>query len=85
MAAGAGGPTCGSAASSAGSTRASTKTCKHKDLKAAYDQNLDEAVFAAYGWDSSLTDEEILARLLALNLERAQGGGGESSSARASE
>lgn len=35
---------------------------------------LDEAVFAAYGWPetpSDLSDEEILARLLALNLERA--------------
>jgi type II restriction/modification system DNA methylase subunit YeeA len=32
---------------------------------------LDEAVFAVYGWPTSLTDDEILARLLALNLERA--------------
>jgi hypothetical protein len=32
---------------------------------------LDAAVFAAYGWPKDLTDEEILARLLALNLERA--------------
>jgi hypothetical protein len=32
---------------------------------------LDEAVFAAYGWPSDLTKEEILARLLALNHERA--------------
>jgi type II restriction/modification system DNA methylase subunit YeeA len=32
---------------------------------------LDEAVFAAYGWPSNLTREEILARLLALNHERA--------------
>jgi hypothetical protein len=29
---------------------------------------LDEAVFAAYGWSPSLTDDEILAALLALNL-----------------
>jgi len=29
------------------------------------------AVFAAYGWDASLSDEEILARLLELNRERA--------------
>jgi hypothetical protein len=28
-------------------------------------------VFAAYGWEADLPDEEILARLLALNLERA--------------
>jgi hypothetical protein len=32
---------------------------------------LDEAVFAAYGWPSNLPKEEILARLLALNHERA--------------
>jgi type II restriction/modification system DNA methylase subunit YeeA len=32
---------------------------------------LDEAVFAAYGWPSGLTKEEILSRLLALNHERA--------------
>ena len=29
---------------------------------------LDEAVFAAYGWQPSLTDDELLARLLELNL-----------------
>jgi type II restriction/modification system DNA methylase subunit YeeA len=34
-------------------------------------RQLDTAVFAAYGWPASLTDDEILARLLALNLERA--------------
>lgn len=32
---------------------------------------LDEAIFAAYGWPPDLTDEEILEKLLALNLERA--------------
>jgi hypothetical protein len=32
---------------------------------------LDAAVFAAYGWPADLSDEEILARLLALNVERA--------------
>ena len=32
---------------------------------------LDAAVLAAYGWPMDLTDDEILARLLALNLERA--------------
>jgi hypothetical protein len=31
---------------------------------------LDAAVFIAYGWPVDLPDEEILARLLALNLER---------------
>jgi type II restriction/modification system DNA methylase subunit YeeA len=34
-------------------------------------QKLDRAVFDAYGWPYDLSDEEILARLLALNLERA--------------
>jgi len=29
-------------------------------------------MFDAYGWPHNLTDEEILARLLALNLERAK-------------
>jgi len=33
-------------------------------------KRLEEAVFAAYGWKSELSDEEILERLLALNLER---------------
>lgn len=34
-------------------------------------KKLDSAVFTAYGWPDNLSDEEILARLLALNLERA--------------
>jgi type II restriction/modification system DNA methylase subunit YeeA len=33
-------------------------------------KKLDAAVFAAYGWDPSLSDEAILEKLLALNLER---------------
>ena len=33
-------------------------------------QKLDTAVFAAYAWPVSLSDDELLARLLALNLER---------------
>jgi type II restriction/modification system DNA methylase subunit YeeA len=32
---------------------------------------LDEAVFAAYGWPSDLSDEEVLQSLLTLNLQRA--------------
>lgn len=36
-------------------------------------RKLDDAVLAAYGWDSNLSDAEILEKLLALNLERAQG------------
>ena len=35
-------------------------------------RNLDEAVFAAYDWSADLSDEEILSRLLQLNLERAK-------------
>jgi hypothetical protein len=39
-------------------------------LKELHDR-LDEAVAAAYGWPVDLPDEEILARLVALNKERA--------------
>jgi type II restriction/modification system DNA methylase subunit YeeA len=34
-------------------------------------RKLDDAVFAAYGWEAALSDDEILARLLALNQQRA--------------
>jgi len=34
-------------------------------------RKLDDAVLAAYGWPKDLSDEDILARLLQLNLERA--------------
>jgi hypothetical protein len=34
-------------------------------------KKLDAAVAAAYGWPADLTDEQILEKLLALNLERA--------------
>jgi SAM-dependent methyltransferase len=33
-------------------------------------KKLDEAVFAAYGWKADMSDEEIVAKLLELNLER---------------
>jgi len=39
-------------------------------LKQLHDE-LDKAVFAAYGWPATLTDEQILERLVALNTERA--------------
>ena len=39
-------------------------------LQLAHEQ-LDKAVFNAYGWPDDLADPEILERLLALNLERA--------------
>ena len=32
-------------------------------------RRLDEAVFAAYGWTPSLSDDDLLAALLALNLQ----------------
>ena len=31
----------------------------------------DEAAFAAFGWDPSVSDDQLLEKLLALNLERA--------------
>lgn len=34
-------------------------------------KKLDAAVAAAYGWPADLSDEQILEKLLALNLERA--------------
>ena len=34
-------------------------------------KKLDKAVAAAYGWPADLTDDQILERLLKLNLERA--------------
>src|ERR1051325_4378261 len=40
-------------------------------LKQLHD-DLDTAVFDAYGWPHELTDEEILERLVALNAERAE-------------
>jgi len=39
-------------------------------LKQLHDE-LDQAVFAAYGWPATLSDDEILTRLVALNAERA--------------
>ena len=58
-----------------------TKELKKRTLTNLYNQRpdwldlahrkLDEAVLDAYGWPHDLSDEEILERLLALNLERA--------------
>ena len=36
-------------------------------------ERLDRAVLDAYGWPHDLSDEDMLSRLLALNLERASG------------
>ncbi len=38
-------------------------------LKQAH-AKLDAAVFAAYGWDVGMSDDDLLAALLKLNLER---------------
>ena len=38
-------------------------------------RKLDDAVAAAYGWPTDLSDDDILARLLELNLERAKAQG----------
>ena len=35
-------------------------------------EKLDAAVFAAYGWDPGISDEQLLASLLQLNLEKAK-------------
>jgi hypothetical protein len=35
---------------------------------------LDAAVFAAFGWDPAMSDEQILEQLLALNLSRSATG-----------
>ena len=34
-------------------------------------RDLDEAVAEAYGWEADMSDDEVLTRLLALNIERA--------------
>ncbi|MGA2904692.1 MAG: DNA methyltransferase [Candidatus Korobacteraceae bacterium] len=59
----------------------SEQECKDRTLTNLYNKRpswlaevhrkLDEAVFDAYGWPATLTDSEILERLLALNQERA--------------
>jgi hypothetical protein len=36
-------------------------------------EKLDAAVFATYGWNPGISDEELLERLLQLNLERSKG------------
>jgi hypothetical protein len=43
----------------------------HGEVIADADVRPDLAVLDAYGWPHDLSDEEILSRLLALNLERA--------------
>ncbi|MDQ6694527.1 MAG: class I SAM-dependent DNA methyltransferase, partial [Chloroflexota bacterium] len=48
-------------------------------------KRLDEAVLDAYGWQHDIGDEEILERLLVLNLERAAGVGPEDDDSKAEE
>lgn len=51
------------------------KAIHEKGLVSVLEQihdDLDAAVFAAYGWPPALADEEILERLVALNRERAE-------------
>ncbi|WP_428307274.1 hypothetical protein [Lacipirellula sp.] len=60
---------------------ASAKELKKRTLTNLYNERpawldlvhrrLDEAVFAAYGWSPDLSDDDLLAKLLELNLERA--------------
>lgn len=59
---------------------ASAAELKKRTLTNLYNENptwlrnahrtLDQAVYAAYGWPNDPTDEEILTRLLQLNIER---------------
>ena len=52
--------------------RTLTKLCNARPAWLANcHEKLDAAVAAAYGWPSDLSDDDILERLLALNLERA--------------
>ena len=49
-----------------------TMCCRGRPAWLAFaHRRLDDAVAAAYGWPADLTAEQILERLLALNLERA--------------
>ncbi|SRR5258708_3301587 len=60
--------------------KTSAEESKNRTLTKLYNENptwlkdahreLDEAVFAAYGWPNDLSDEAILARLLNLNMAR---------------
>lgn len=61
-------------AKSAAELKKRTLTALYNERPAWLDhahQKLDAAVAAAYGWPVDLTDEQILGKLLALNLERA--------------
>jgi hypothetical protein len=61
---------------------ASTAELKNRTLTNLYNENptwlqdahreLDDAVLAAYGWPNKLSDQDILMRLLQLNMERSR-------------
>ena len=61
---------------------AATQVLKQRTLTSLYNErpawldnahrNLDEAVANAYGWQLDMSDDEILSKLLALNVERVQ-------------
>jgi hypothetical protein len=79
-----GASTSGASTSGSGDTSGtSDANAKKRTLTNLYNQRptwlelahkrLDQAVFAAYGWKSDLSDEEILEKLLSLNLERSNG------------
>jgi hypothetical protein len=64
----------GFAAASAAALKKRTLTNLYNKSEAwlkAVHKKLDAVVFAAYGWPAGLSDDELLARLLALNLSRA--------------
>lgn len=43
----------------------------HKRKRKSFSSCIALPVFAAYDWDPSMSDDDLLAALLALNLERA--------------
>jgi type II restriction/modification system DNA methylase subunit YeeA len=56
-------------------TRTLTKLYNERPAWLAHlHERLDAAVAAAYGWPANLSDDEVLARLFALNQERAKAG-----------
>jgi hypothetical protein len=74
------GPAQGAGPPSPARGEGSSLSAAEEDIKARglvlilkeYHDELDRLVFKAYGWPETLTDEEILGRLVALNKERAQ-------------
>jgi hypothetical protein len=65
-------PSADSPAPSSGVACPFCRRCQRPQWLALAHQKLEEAVFAAYGWPASLTDDALLAKLLELNLARAK-------------